>query len=58
MSARSNGLPLWKVRPIIDGVIQEDESKPVVGSIVEAMGYANALHLKTGVMHAVREVGK
>ena len=26
MSARINGLPLWKVRPIIDGVIQEDES--------------------------------
>ena len=58
MSARSNGLPLWKVRPIIDGVIQEDESKPVVGSFEAAMTHANALHLKTGVMHAVREVRK
>jgi len=58
MSARSNGLPLWKVRPIIDGVIQEDKAESVVGSIVDAMTHANALHLKTGVMHAVREVGK
>lgn len=56
MSARANGSPLWWIRPIIDGVIQEDKGEPFTGTITAAMAHADALHLQTGLQHSVTEV--
>ena len=56
MSARTNGAPLWWIRPIIDGVIREDLGQPFAGTIDAAMERANALHLQTGLRHSVTDV--
>lgn len=56
MSARTNGAPLWWIRPIIDGVIREDEGQPFVGTIDAAMERANKMHLETGLQHSVTDV--
>ena len=56
MSARANGQPLWWIRPILDGVIHEDEGLAFVGTIDAAMERANQMHLETGLQHSVTDV--
>ena len=54
MSARSNGQPLWLVRPILDGVIREDLAQLAVGTLAAVMEQADALHIATGNQYAVK----
>ena len=54
MSARSNGHPLWLVRPIIDGVIREDLAVIAVGTLGAVMEQADTLHAATGNQYAVK----
>lgn len=53
MSARTNGQPIWRMRPVINDVIREDMATLVVGSLEAVMETANALHAATGIQHAV-----
>lgn len=54
MSARSNGQPLWLVRPILDGVIREDLAVIAVGTLAAVMEQADAMHAATGIQYAVK----
>ena len=54
MSARTNGQPLWFVRPIIDGVIREDLGKLFAGTIDAMVEHIAGLHRETGLQHAAR----
>jgi hypothetical protein len=54
MSARTNGQPLWFVRPIIDGVIREDMGTPFVGTLAAMVDHTSRLHRETGLQHAAR----
>ena len=54
MSARTNGQPLWFVRPIIDGVIREDLATLFVGTLAAMVDHTSRLHRETGLQHAAR----
>tara|TARA_R110000868_G_scaffold253358_1_gene509990 strand:- start:598 stop:777 length:180 start_codon:yes stop_codon:yes gene_type:complete len=56
MSTRTNGQPLWLIRPIIDNCIREDLAQLTVGTLDVVMARANTLHIETGHQHAVRRV--
>jgi len=58
MSARTNGQPLWLVRPIVDGVIREDLAEFTVGTLAAVMEQANALHAATGNQYAVKPAAR
>jgi len=54
VSARSNGQPLWLVRPILDGVIREDLAELAVGTLAAVMDQAGEMHAATGKQYAVK----
>jgi hypothetical protein len=54
MDARTNGQPLWFVRPIIDGVIREDLTTPFAGTLDAMVEHIADLHRETGLQHAAR----
>ena len=56
MSTRTNGQPLWLIRPIIDNCIREDLAQFAVGTLADVVAQAYALHVATGNQHAVRWV--
>lgn len=56
MSTRTNGQPLWFVRPIIDGIIREDLGRLFTGTLDAVIEHATALHRETGLQQAVTEV--
>jgi hypothetical protein len=56
MSARSNGQPLWLVRPIVDGVIREERGSVFAGTLAAMIEHIARLHRETGLQHAATEV--
>lgn len=56
MSTRTDGSPLWWVRPIIDGVIREDRGTVFAGTRAAMVGHISRLHRETGWQHAATEV--
>lgn len=52
MSNRTDGKPLWWVRPLVDGVIREEDGKPFVGTRAAMVDHISRLHRETGVQHA------
>ena len=56
MSARTNGQPLWFVRPIIDGVIREARGSVFAGTLAAMVQHISRLHRETGLEHAATEV--
>ena len=56
MSTRTNGTPLWKVRPIIEGVIRNDREQLFAGTEAEVIAHIAVLDLTTGVQYAAKEV--
>jgi hypothetical protein len=57
MSNRKNGQPLWWVRPIIDGHIDDSTGHAFTGTEAEMVEHIGRLHRETGVQHAAVSVG-
>ena len=58
MSNRTDGTPLWWVRPIVDCVIREDLGKPFTGTRAAMVEHISRLHRETGLQHAAVEAGE
>lgn len=56
MSTRTDGSPLWWVRPIIDGFVREDRGKVFTGTRAAMVEHISQLHRETGLQHAATEV--
>ncbi len=56
MSDRAGGSPLWLIRPVIDGVIDEARATLFAGTLEAAIIEANWREALTGLQHAVTEV--
>ena len=56
MSKRSNGKPLWWVRPMDGMEIREDEGHFFTGYTAEMVEHIGALHRETGRQHAATDV--
>ena len=52
MSARSDGKPLWWVRPIINNVIHEAEGHIFTGTETEMVAHIGKMHRETGTQYA------
>ncbi len=57
MSDRAGGSPLWLIRPVRDGVIDEGNARLFAGTLEQALVEAAFLHVRTGLQHAVTEAG-
>lgn len=55
MSIRNNGKPLWWLRPIVDGVIDESRAELFAGTLAEVVIEANWRFVITGLVHTARE---
>jgi hypothetical protein len=58
MSNRTNGKPLWLVRPIVDNVIRNDLTEHMPGTEAEVIDYIAALHRATGTQYAAKRAGE
>jgi hypothetical protein len=56
MSARSNGKPLWWVRPMNGMTIDEGKGHVFAGTDDEMEAHIRALHRETGKQHAATSV--
>lgn len=52
MSNRKNGQPLWWVRPIIEGYVDDSAGHAFAGTETEMVEHIGKLHRETGVQHA------
>lgn len=52
MSNRSDGKPLWWVRPIINNVIHEAEGRIFTGTETEMVAHISKMHRETGTQYA------
>jgi hypothetical protein len=58
MSNRTNGKPLWWVRPIVDGHADESAGRMFVGTEAEMVAHISRLHRETGTQHAATSAGE
>lgn len=56
MSVRANGSPIWRIRPIINGVIDESRAILFRGTLAKVDRETRRLHRETGIEHAAREL--
>lgn len=54
MSNRFNGKSLYKIRPIIDGVIRDDQEKLFAGTESEMFAYINYLDKRDKQQYAAK----
>jgi hypothetical protein len=57
MSNRKNGQPLWWVRPIIDGHVDDSAGHVFTGTEAEMIAHISRLHRESGTQHAAVSVG-